>query len=300
MWGFFPIYWKQLHNVPDIQVAVHRVFWSGVILLLVVIFTCQWKTFQSTAFTKKNFIIYGVAIVLLTGNFFIYVFATNTNRIIELSLAYFINPMVNAVIGRVILKETLTKWQYIALAIALVGVLIPTIAYGRFPYLAITLAVTTGLYNLAKKIAPLPSFLGLTLETSIMLLPGITYLIIVEAEGSGSFGHADVKTDLFLVGTGIITIFPLFLFAKAAPTISMTLMGILQYICPTIQFLIGVFMYNEPFSTTTLIGFIVTWIALIIFTTDSILQHRRQQTNLQTEPTSSPKSDYKSAEDSQV
>ncbi|OQR80558.1 hypothetical protein THRCLA_23460, partial [Thraustotheca clavata] len=129
IWGFFPIYWKQLDNVPDIQVAVHRVVWCGFVLLLLVIFTCQWNTFQSTAFTKRNFVIYGIAILLLTGSVFIFVYATNTNRIVEVSLAYFINPMVNALIGRVVLKEIFTLWQYVALAIAFAGVLIPTIAY---------------------------------------------------------------------------------------------------------------------------------------------------------------------------
>ncbi|EQC25727.1 hypothetical protein SDRG_16389 [Saprolegnia diclina VS20] len=275
MWGFFPIYWKQLPDVPDMQVAVHRVLWSGLILLASVLLTCQWRAYAAVAFTKRNIVIYGIAIVLLTGNFFIYVFATNSNRIIELSLGYFINPMVNAVLGRVFLKESLSKWQWIALGIALVGVLIPTIAYGKFPYLAITLATTSGLYNLAKKMAPLDSFHGLTLETSLMLVPAAIYLVCVDAQGSGAFGHVDTKTNLLLVGTGMITILPLILFAKAAPAIPMTLMGILQYVCPTIQFFIGIFLYDEPFTTTKLVGFIVIWIALVVFTTDSVLTYRR-------------------------
>ncbi|EQC25730.1 RarD protein [Saprolegnia diclina VS20] len=298
MWGFFPIYWKQLPDVPDMQVAVHRVLWSGLILLAIVLLTCQWRAYAAVAFTKRNILIYGIAIVLLTGNFFIYVFATNSNRIIELSLGYFINPMVNAVLGRVFLKESLSKWQWIALGIALVGVLIPTIAYGKFPYLAITLATTSGLYNLAKKMAPLDSFHGLTLETSLMLVPAAIYLVCVDAQGSGAFGHVDTKTNLLLVGTGVITILPLILFAKAAPVIPMALMGILQYVCPTITFLLGLFLYDEPFTTTKLIGFIVIWIALVVFTTDSVLTYKRQETKPIECPV--PTTEYKRVDESHV
>ncbi|OQR86921.1 membrane protein [Achlya hypogyna] len=300
-WGFFPIYWKQLPDVPNIQVAVHRVFWSGLILIAMLFGTCQWRAFRAVAFTKRNVAIYGIAVVLLTGNFFIYVLATNSGRIIELSLGYFINPMVNAALGRVFLKEHLTKWQWVALGIALVGVLIPTIAYGKFPYLAITLAVTSGLYNLAKKMAPLDSFHGLTLETSLMLVPAAIFLLVVNGSGTGAFGHSDTKTDLLLVGTGAITILPLILFAKAAPAIPLTLMGILQYICPTIQFFIGIFMYDEPFTTTQLIGFIVIWIALIVFTTDSVVSYRRQtKANPDTEQPITPTSEYKLSDESAV
>ncbi|OQR86942.1 hypothetical protein ACHHYP_09748 [Achlya hypogyna] len=301
MWGFFPIYWKQLPDVPDIQVAVHRVFWSGLILIAMIFGTCQWRAFRAAAFTRRNFMIYGIAIVLLTGNFFIYVFATKSNRIIELSLGYFINPMVNAALGRVFLKEHLTKWQWVALGIALVGVLIPTIAYGKFPYLAITLAVTSGLYNLAKKMAPLDSFHGLTLETSLMLVPAAIFLLVVNGSGTGAFGHSDTKTDLLLVGTGVITILPLLLFAKAAPVIPMALMGILQYICPTITFLIGLFIYHEPFTTTKLIGFIVIWIALIVFTSDSIRTYRQPpKPSMEADVVTSPSFGYKRQDEQNV
>ncbi|KDO28653.1 RarD protein [Saprolegnia parasitica CBS 223.65] len=285
MWGFFPIYWKQLPDVPDMQVAVHRVLWSGLILLASVLLTCQWRAYAAVAFTKRNIVIYGLAIILLTGNF-------------SSTLGYFINPMVNACLGRVFLKESLSKWQWVALGIALIGVLIPTIAYGKFPYLAITLATTSGLYNLAKKMAPLDSFHGLTLETSLMLLPAAIYLLCVDADGSGSFGHVDTKTNLLLVGTGVITILPLILFAKAAPVIPMALMGILQYICPTITFLLGLFMYDEPFTTTKLIGFIVIWIALVVFTTDSVLTYKRQDTK--PIECATPTTEYKRVDESHV
>ncbi len=265
LWGLFPIYWKLLQSVSAVQVVSHRVVWSFVFLVLIVLVTGQVGKFRAAAFTPKNFGVYALAGVLVSTNWLIYVWAVNADHIVETSLGYFINPLVSVLLGVIFLRERLRPMQWAPVALAAAGVLYLTFEFGRLPWIAISLAFSFGLYGLVKKTGQLGSLYGMTMETGIVLLPALAYLIDGEFIGQGAFGHSGATINLLLAGTGIVTAVPLLLFASAAQRIPLTLVGILQYITPTLQFLIGIFIYREPFSQVQLIGFGCVWLALIVF-----------------------------------
>lgn len=263
-WGFFPIYWKLLHHVPALQLLGHRILWSFILLLMLVFFMKQGAEFRRTL-NSRTLRIYTLAAVLLAVNWLTYVWAVNAGFIVETSLGYFINPLLSVLLGVVILRERLRPAQWIPLVLAAAGVLYLALAYGKLPWIALTLAFSFGFYGLVKKMAPLSSLHGLTLETSILLFPAILYLILVQFNGTGAFLHTGPRSDLLMVGAGIATTVPLLMFASAAREIPLSLLGLLQYIAPTLQFLIGVLIYREPFDRPHLIGFSLVWAALIIF-----------------------------------
>jgi len=274
MWGFFPIYWKLLHDVPALQLLGHRIAWSFLLLLAFIFITKQWNEFRSVAFDRKTLGIYAVAGVLLSLNWLIYVWGVNAGFIVETSLGYFINPLLSVLFGVIFLRETLRPLQWLPVIIAAIGVTYLTITYGRLPWIALSLAVTFGLYGLVKKLSPLGSVFGLTLETGIVFPVALVYLTIMQASGAGEFLHDGLTVDLLLVGAGVVTTIPLLMFASAAKEIPLNMIGVLQYFAPTIQFLIGVFVYKEPFDTTRFIGFGIVWIALIIFWVENIVARR--------------------------
>lgn len=274
MWGFFPIYWKLLHEVPALQLLGHRIAWSFLLLMAFIFITRQWDEFRAVAFNRKTLGIYAIAGVLLSLNWLIYVWGVNAGFIVETSLGYFINPLLSVLFGVIFLREKLRSMQWLPVIIAAVGVGYLTLTYGQLPWIALSLAVTFGLYGLVKKLSPLGSVFGLTLETGIVFPIALIYLIVMQAGGSGEFLHDGLTVDLLLVGAGVVTTIPLLMFASAAREIPLNMIGVLQYFAPTIQFLIGVFVYKEPFDTTRLIGFGIVWIALIIFWVENIIAHR--------------------------
>lgn len=274
MWGFFPIYWKLLHDVPALQLLGHRIVWSFLLLLAFIFITRQWNDFRAVAFDAKTLGIYSIAGVLLSLNWLIYVWGVNAGFIVETSLGYFINPLLSVLFGVLFLREKLRPMQWLPVVIAAIGVIYLTVTYGRPPWIALSLAVTFGLYGLVKKLSPLGSVYGLTLETGIVFPIAIVYLIVIQSTGSGEFLHDGRTVDLLLVGAGVVTTIPLLMFASAAKEIPLNMIGVLQYFAPTIQFLIGVFLYKEPFDTTHLIGFSIVWVALIIFWVENIFAHR--------------------------
>jgi chloramphenicol-sensitive protein RarD len=274
LWGFFPIYWKFLQNVPALQVIGHRIGWSFLFLLLILLITRQWNSFRVSALSPKILAIYSIAAVLLSVNWLVYVWGVNAGFIVETSLGYFINPLISVLLGVIFLRERLRGVQWVPITLAAAGVIYLTVSYGRLPWIALTLAFSFGIYGLVKKLAPLGSLYGLTLETALVFPIALIYLGIVNFNGSGAFLHEGPATDLLLIGTGIVTSIPLLMFASAARQIPLTMIGILQYIAPTIQFLIGVFLYHEPFDRSRMIGFGLVWIALIIFWVENYLANR--------------------------
>ena len=274
LWGLFPIYWKLLHEVPALQVIGHRISWSFMLLIVVVVLTKQWKDFRSAALTAKTFGIYSIAAVLLTVNWLVYVWGVNSGFIVETSLGYFINPLLSVLLGVIFLRERLRPAQWIPVALAAAGVIYLTAVYGRLPWIALVLAFSFGFYGFVKKLAPLGSLYGLTLETGIAFPFALIYLAFVGSTGSGAFLQEGVQTDILLIGTGVVTSIPLLMFASAARQIPLTVVGLLQYIAPTLQFLIGVFIYKEPFDHTHLIGFGIVWVALVIFWIENFMAHR--------------------------
>jgi len=274
LWGLFPIYWKLLHEVPALQVIGHRISWSFILLIVVVLLTKQWKDFRSAALTPKTLGIYSIAAVLLTVNWLVYVWGVNSGFIVETSLGYFINPLLSVLLGVIFLRERLRPAQWIPVALASAGVVYLTAVYGRLPWIALVLAFSFGFYGFVKKLAPLGSLYGLTLETGIAFPFALIYLALVGSTGSGAFLQEGVQTDILLIGTGVVTSIPLLMFASAARQIPLTIVGLLQYIAPTLQFLIGVFIYKEPFDHTHLIGFGIVWVALVIFWIENFMAHR--------------------------
>lgn len=274
LWGFFPIYWKVLHDVSAFQVIGHRIVWSFIVLIIFILVTKQWQDFRSAAFNAKTIGIYAIAGVLLSINWLIYVWGVNADLIVETSLGYFINPLLSVLLGVVFLRERLRPAQWIPVILAAIGVIYLTVVYGRPPLIALSLAFSFGFYGLVKKLAPLGSLYGLTLETAIVLPVALIHLIMVEMNGTGAFLHMGARVDLFLAGAGIVTTIPLLMFASAAKQIPLTMVGILQYIAPTLQFLIGIFLYREPFDQSHLIGFSIVWVALIIFWIENFTANR--------------------------
>jgi chloramphenicol-sensitive protein RarD len=274
MWGFFPIYWKMLHDVPALQVIGHRIVWSFVLLIIVILATKQWTAFRKAALDRKTIAIYSLAEVLLSVNWLIYVWGVNAGFIVETSLGYFINPLISVLLGVLFLRERLRTMQWVPIGIASAGVIYLTATYGRLPWIALTLAVSFGIYGLVKKLAPLGSLHGLTLETGIVFPIALIYLAFVGFTGSGSFRQEGALTDILLIGTGAVTSIPLLMFASAARLIPLTMIGVLQYVAPTLQFLIGVFIYHELFDQSRLIGFSMVWLALIIFWVENYLANR--------------------------
>jgi chloramphenicol-sensitive protein RarD len=272
-WGFFPIYWKSLHNVPAIQLIGHRIFWSFLLLFAVILFTRQWGEFRQTI-NAKVIRIYSVAAVLIGINWFVYVWAVNQDYIVETSLGYFINPLLSVLLGVIFLKERLRPAQWIPVILASLGVAYLSFVYGRLPSIALILSVSFGLYGLVKKISPLGPLHGLTIETGILCLPALAYLIFVQTNNTGAFLHNGLTSDLLMIGAGVVTTIPLLMFATAARLIPLWVVGLLQYIAPTLQFIIGVFIYKEPFSRDQLIGFAIVWTALIIFLIENYLATR--------------------------
>jgi chloramphenicol-sensitive protein RarD len=275
LWGFFPIYWKWLHDVPALQIIGHRISWSFILLIVLILATRQWREFRTAALTPKTIGIYSAAAILLSINWLIYVWGVNADFIVETSLGYFINPLFSVLLGVVFLRERLRVAQWIPVALAAAGVIYLTATYGRLPWIALSLAFSFGLYGLVKKMAPLGSLYGLTLETGIIFPIALLYLAFAGFKGTGSFLREGALTNVLLIGTGVVTSVPLLLFASAARQIPLTMIGILQYIAPTLQFLIGVFLYHEPFDQTRLIGFSLVWLALIIFWLENYFANRR-------------------------
>jgi chloramphenicol-sensitive protein RarD len=272
-WGFFPIYWKFLHHVPAIQLIGHRIIWSCLLLLVFIVLTKQWDEFRRTI-TTKVLRIYTIAAILIGINWLVYVWAVNADFIVETSLGYFINPLLSVLMGVIVLKERLRSAQWIPVILAAIGVIYLTFVYGRLPYIALTLAFSFGLYGLVKKLSPLGSLYGLTIETAILFVPALIYLIAMEANSTAAFLHTGTSSDLLMIGAGVVTTIPLLMFASAAKSIPLWVVGLLQYIAPTIQFLLGVFLYKEPFSQLQLIGFGIVWAALIFFIVENFLANR--------------------------
>ncbi len=273
IWGLTPIYWKMIQHVPAIQLIGHRIAWSFILLSVVLFATRQWSELRSLASERRIIRIYLVAAALVGCNWFIYVWAVNAGYIVEASLGYFINPLLSVLLGVIFLRERLRRLQWFAVGLAAAGVIYLTAAHGRLPWIALGLAFTFGFYGLVKKTAPLSSLHGLTLETGILFAPSAIFLAYQESLGQGAFLHTGIGSDLLMAGAGLVTTIPLLMFVSAARRIPLTTIGIMHYITPTCQFLIGVLIYKEAFDTTKAFGFGMVWIALIIFAVEGYRTH---------------------------
>ena len=275
IWGFFPIYWKWLEAIPALQVVSHRILWSCVVLVGLVLASKDWAGFRAPIKSPRTIAIYTAAALVIAINWFVYIWAVSAGFIVQTALGYFINPLVSVLMGVMILREHLRPRQWMAISLAAAGVLYLTIYYGTPPWIALTLAASFGTYGLLKKTAPLGPLHGLALETGILFLPALALLLFEDRVGRGAFLHAGPTLTLLMIGAGPVTTLPLLAFAAAVRRIPLSMMGMLQYINPTIQFLLGVLLYKEPFSRGQLVGFGLVWAALFVFGIDTWAVNRR-------------------------
>lgn len=276
LWGILPVYWKALAQVPAVQILSHRVIWSVFFLVMMLAARKELVGLRTALFAPGRLAVVLLAAALLTVNWLTYIWGVNAGYIVETSLGYFINPLVSVLMGVMILRERLRPIQWVPVGLAAIGVLYLTFNYGRLPWIALVLAFTFGFYGLVKKTAPLEARYGLTLETGAMFGPALLFLLFVGLQGEGYLLGASAWITILLVGTGLVTAFPLLLFGMAAQRIPLTAVGILQYLAPSLQFLIGVFIYHEPFTLERLIGFSIIWLALVIYTLEGLLARRRE------------------------
>lgn len=274
LWGVLPIYWKLLKSVPASQIMAHRVVWSFAFLAGLVLLRREGLLLLRSV-ERRALMAYALASGLLAINWLTYIWAVNAGRIVETSLGYFVNPLVSVLLGVVFLRERLRALQWLAVAVAGIGVGYLTWQHGALPWVALVLAGTFAVYGLLKKRAPLPALPGLTLETGLLWLPAIIFLLVLEVVDVGQLGRAGVRDWVLLVLTGLVTALPLLLFAAAAQKIKLSTIGILQYVAPSLQLLIGVAVYHEPFGHVRWVGFTMIWSALAIYTVESLWQMKR-------------------------
>ena len=279
LWGLFPIYWRLLEQDPAIEILAHRMVWSLVFVAAILTLQKEWRWLGEALRNRRTVVIYIIAAILLSVNWYTYIWAVNAGYVVEASLGYFINPLVNFLFGVIFLGEKLRLGQVAAVIMAGVGVVYLTVSYGALPWISLVLAVTFGLYGLIKKTAPLESMHGFSLETLVLFLPALGYLLYRNATGVGAFGHQEWFITLLLVLAGPVTSIPLLLFGYSARKIPLSMLGFIQYITPTLQFLLGVFVYFEPFPLARLVGFCIIWLALLVYSLESIFFSRRLQAN---------------------
>lgn len=277
LWGLFPIYWRLLEGVPAIEILVHRMVWSMLFVAVILTIQKDWHWLKGTLHNRRTMLTYTVAAILLSINWFTYIWAVNAGFVIEASLGYFINPLVNILLGVIFLGEKLRSGQVAAVILAVLGVVYLTVSYGSLPWISLILAFTFGMYGLIKKTAPLESMHGFSLETLVLFLPALGYLIYREAAGVGAFVHEGTAVTLLLILAGPVTSIPLLLFGYSARRIPLSMLGFIQYIAPTIQFMLGVFVYAEPFPPARLVGFSIIWLALLIYSLESVSYNRKSK-----------------------
>ena len=274
-WGLLPIYWKLFLGIPSLEVLVHRILWSVIFLMFVVLIQKKFILLVELCRSPKQLFIILTTSMLLGANWMIYIWAVNEGFVIETSLGYFINPLVNVMLGMIIFKERFKLWQTLALILALCGVLNYLFGFGELPWIALGLASSFSIYGMLRKISEAGPLIGLTMETLILVPVALLLLSWWTLDGSSHFGTMS-ELDLYFLGCGLITSFPLLWFAAAAKRLRFSTLGLFQYLAPTSQFLLGVFLYKEPFTITHAITFALIWMALVLYSGNSISNKLRK------------------------
>lgn len=275
LWGLVPLYWKQLAAVDSFELIAHRHVWSLALLLVLVAAQRGFGEIGPALRTPRLVAINFGSALLLTNNWLVYVWGVNTGHVIETSLGYFLVPLVNVAAGRFVLHEHLRRAQWIAIALAASGVALMIVQLGRPPWIALVLAGTWGAYSLMRKQSPLGAITGLTVETLLLSPFAIGFLLWQHHAGAGALGRIDVRTQILVVSSGLVTAVPLLLFAFAARRIRLSTLGLLQYIAPSVQLVLGIWVYHEPFSQSRAASFAFIWAALALYTADNLLAQRR-------------------------
>ena len=286
LWGLFPLYFPLLKPAGPFEILSHRVVWSLVFCLLLGLIRRKWAWIAALSHDPRRLALVAVAATVISVNWGVYIWAVNADHVVDASLGYFINPLVTVLVGVVVLRERLRRAQLIAVALAGLAVLVLAIGYGKPPVIALVLAFSFATYGLVKKVVDMPALESLTSEAAFLFVPCLVLLIALQARGSLTFGHSSTGNTLLLVAAGPITAIPLLLFGAGASRVPLSTMGLLQYITPTLQFLLGVFVFHEALPPARLIGFALVWLALGVFTTDALRngQRVRQSARSDAEP----------------
>ena len=269
LWGLFPLYIKQLHGVPALEIVLHRSWWSMVFVFGLLAVLRRWAWLAPLVRQPRTLAIFGASALLLGCNWLLYVWAVNAGRVLDASLGYFINPLINVMLGFAVLHERPTRVQWAAVALAGAGVLWMAVGAGHVPWVSLVLALSFGLYGLLRKTAPLGALEGLALETLLLAPLALAGVLWLQFSGQGHLAQGNTALDLLLLAAGPFTAIPLLLFASGARRVSMATLGLLQYLGPSIQFVLGVFVYHEPFSASRAIGFALIWAALLVYSAAS-------------------------------
>lgn len=276
LWGLLPIYWKLVQHVSALEIVAHRMAWSLVFALALLALTHNWGWIAQVRARPALALPFLATGTLIFLNWLIYIWAVNQGHIVDASLGYFINPLVNVLLGVVFLRERLRPWQWVAVGVAMAGVSYLTWSLGQLPWIGLALAFSFGIYGLVRKTATLASLEGFTLETGFMTAPALAILVALAARGELAFGRDGLTTSALLAFTGVITAVPLLLFNIGARRVTLTTLGVLQYVAPTLQFLLGVVVYGEAFPLPRLVGFSLVWTSLAIYTVESYVALRRR------------------------
>jgi chloramphenicol-sensitive protein RarD len=274
IWGVSPLYWKALAGVPAIEIVLHRIVWSFVFLVPLVLVRKKWPAFIATLKNRRTMLILLASTVLVSCNWLIYIWAVNAGHLLQASLGYYINPLVNVFLGMVFLREKLRRAQAFAVILAALGVLYLTFFLGQFPWIALSLAFSFGLYGLIHKTMSVGSLVGLTTETLLATFPALIGLLYLDLQGRGVFLNQGAGTDLMLMASSLVTAVPLLFFSFGTRRLKLSTVGILQYIAPSCMFLMAVFLFDEPFFKAQVICFVMIWTALAIYSTDSVRYYR--------------------------
>jgi chloramphenicol-sensitive protein RarD len=274
-WGFNPIYFKAVGGVPALEVLAHRVLWSVPLLALLVTLAGTWPRLRAALAEPRTLLSLVASTLILSGNWFVYIYAINTERIVETSLGYYMNPLLIVLLGVIFLRERLSRLQALAVLLAAAGVLNLIVQLGTVPWIALFLAGSFGVYGLIRKVVTLGSIEGLLAETTLMLPLALSWIAFIGLRGEGSFLTGGWGLDVLIILAGPVTALPLIWFASGARRLNYATVGIFQYIAPSIQFVLGVFAYDEPFGLAHLITFACIWTALVIYTTDTLRRAAR-------------------------
>ncbi len=275
-WGLFPLYWTLLKPAGSLEILGHRIVWSLVFTAVIIAVRRQWTAVRSAVRTRRTALTLVAAALLISVNWGTYIYGVNSGQVVETSLGYFINPLVSVALGVVVFGERLRAVQWVAVGIATLAVAVLTIDYGRPPFIALVLAFSFGFYGLLKKITPVGATQGLVIESAVLAGPALGMLLLLHAQGDAAFGGVSAPHTALMVLTGIVTAVPLMFFAAAARRVPLTTIGLLQYLAPTMQFVLGLVVFHEPMPASRLAGFGLVWLALAVFTVDLLRRNRRE------------------------
>lgn len=285
IWGAVPAYFKALAHVAALELLAQRIVWATVLVLLITALRRRWEPLWRCLKERRTRRTLLLTTALIATNWFVYIYGVTTQRVMQTSLGYFIAPLVSTALGVFVLRERLRLGQMVALTLAMIGVVVVTILAGEMPWIALSIAVSFSLYGLFRKTVAADAFTGLAIESFFLLPFALTYVIWLGWNGTAQFAHVNRLTDLLLVSGSVVTVAPLFCFAQAARRLRLTTIGFLQYLSPTGQFLLAIWLFGEALTTHKLAGFLFVWAALVVYSLDAVVAWRRNRRVALTAPT---------------